>query len=80
MLEIMDLGSSLLGVLYYPSRENKGAYQHRGYRATDLHLCIRIYRTLVFSRRGSKMRSSIAVKMTIFSCIFHISFFLLLFT
>ena len=61
--------------MYYPSKENKGADQLRGYRATDLRLCIRICRTLFFSRRGSKMRSSMAVKMTIFSCIFHISFF-----
>ena len=75
----MDLGSRgiVLGPLYYPSSENKGADQLRGYRTADLRLCFRICRTFVLSRRGSKMRSSMAVKMTIFSCIFHIhvSFF-----
>ena len=79
----MDLGSKdiVLGPLYYPISENKGADQLRGYRAADLRLCFHICRTLVFSRRGSKMRSSMAVKMTIFSCIFHlhVSFFFLFF-
>ena len=41
-------------VLYYPSSENKGADQLRGYREADLCLCFRICKTLVFSRRGSK--------------------------
>ena len=39
--------------LYYPSSENKGADQLRGYREADLRLCFRICRTLVFSWRGS---------------------------
>ena len=68
-----------MGVLFYPSSENKGADQLRGYRAADLCLCFCICRTLVFSRRGSKMRSLVAVKMTIFSCIFHIFFFFFFF-
>ena len=34
--------------LYYPSSENKGADQLRGYRETDLRLCFRICRLLVF--------------------------------
>ena len=36
-------------VLFYPSSENKGANQLRGYREADLRLCFRICRTLVFS-------------------------------
>ena len=36
-------------VLYYPSSENKGADQLRGYREADLRLCFRICRMLVFS-------------------------------
>ena len=39
--------------LYYPSRENKGADQLRGYREADLRLCFRLGRLLVFSRGGS---------------------------
>ena len=34
--------------LYYPSSENKGADQLRGYREADLHLCFRLCRLLVF--------------------------------
>ena len=34
--------------LYYPSSENKGADQLRGYREADLRLCFRLYRLLVF--------------------------------
>ena len=36
-------------VLYYPSSENKGADQLRGYREADLRLCFRICRLFVFS-------------------------------
>ena len=36
-------------VLYYPSSENKGADQLRGYREADLRLCFRICKTLVLS-------------------------------
>ena len=33
--------------------ENKGADQLRGYRKADLHLCFRMCKKPVFSRRGS---------------------------
>ena len=38
--------------LYYPSSENKGADQFRGYREADLRLWFRICRLLVFSWAG----------------------------
>ena len=41
--------------LYYPSSENKGADQLRGYREADLCLCFRLCRLLVFPRGGSNM-------------------------
>ena len=34
--------------LYYPSSENKGADQLRGYREADLRLCFRLGILLVF--------------------------------
>ena len=34
--------------LYYPSSENKGADQLRGFREADLRLCFRLCRLLVF--------------------------------
>ena len=34
---------------YYPSSENKGADQLRGYREADLRLCFRICQKPVFS-------------------------------
>ena len=34
--------------LYYPSSENKGADQLRGYREADLRICFRICKLLVF--------------------------------
>ena len=34
--------------LYYPSSENKGADQLRGYREADLRLCFRLCRLLFF--------------------------------
>ena len=37
--------------MYYPSSENKGADQLRGYR--DLRLCFRLCRLLVFPCGGS---------------------------
>ena len=40
--------------LYYPSNENKGADQLRGYRKADLRLCFRLCRLLVFKWGGSK--------------------------
>ena len=39
--------------LYYPSSENKGADQLRGYREADLRLCFRLCRLLVFPWGGS---------------------------
>ena len=35
-------------VLYYPSSENKGADQLRGYREADLRLCFRICKNVGF--------------------------------
>ena len=48
---------SIAEVLYYPSRENKGADQLCGYCEADLHLCFCICKMLVFSRRGSNIAS-----------------------
>ena len=45
--------------MYYPSNENKGADQLRGYREADLRLCFRICRLLVFLRCGSFMKNCI---------------------
>ena len=39
--------------MYYPSSENNGADQLRGYREADLRLCFRIGKNPVFSRCGS---------------------------
>ena len=39
--------------MYYPSSENKGADQLRGYREADLRLCFRLCRLLVFPWGGS---------------------------
>ena len=39
--------------LYYPSSENKGADQLRGYREADLRLCFRLCSLLVFPWGGS---------------------------
>ena len=39
--------------VYYPSSENKGADQLRGYREADLRLCFRLCRLLVFPWGGS---------------------------
>ena len=41
--------------MYYPSSENKGADQLRGYREADLRLCFRLGKNPVFSRCGSYM-------------------------
>ena len=40
--------------MYYPSSENKGADQLRGYREADLRLCFRICKLLVFPMRRLK--------------------------
>ena len=39
--------------LYFPSSENKGADQLRGYREADLRLCFSLCKLLVFSSGGS---------------------------
>ena len=39
--------------MYYPSSENKGADQLRGYREADLRLCFRLGKNPIFSRCGS---------------------------
>ena len=44
--------------VYYPSSENKGADQLRGYREADLRLCFRLCRLLVFPWGGSYSKSS----------------------
>ena len=41
--------------MYYPSSENKGADQLRGYREADLRLCFRLCRLLVFPWGGSNV-------------------------
>ena len=41
--------------MYYPSSENKGADQFRGYREADLRLCFRLCRLLVFPWGGSNL-------------------------
>ena len=41
--------------LFYPSSENKGADQLRGYREADLRLCFRLCRLFVFPRGGSNV-------------------------
>ena len=43
--------------MYYPSSENKGADQLRGFREADLRLCFRLCKLLVFSRGGSYFRN-----------------------
>ena len=50
--------------LYYPSSENKGADQLRGYREADLRLCFRLCRLLVFSWGGSYLADLILKGMT----------------
>ena len=45
--------------MYYPSSENKGADQLRGYREADLHLCFRQGRLLVFPCGGSNIERSL---------------------
>ena len=43
--------------MYYPSSENKGADQLRGYREADLRLCFRLCRLLVFPWGGSYVKA-----------------------
>ena len=48
--------------MYYPSSENKGADQLRGYREADLRLCFRLCRLLVFQCSGSNVCVVIGIK------------------
>ena len=43
--------------MYYPSSENKGADQLRGYREADLRLCFRLCRLLFFPLGGSYVKA-----------------------
>ena len=52
--------------LYYPSSENKGADQLRGYCEADLRLCFRICRLLVFPWGGSFMNTGMGDKYSMF--------------
>ena len=47
--------------MYYPSSENKGTDQLRGYREADLRLCFRLCKLLVFQRGGSYIRVIIII-------------------
>ena len=49
--------------MYYPSSENKGADQLRGYREADLRLCFRLCRLLVFPCGGSYLMKVAREKM-----------------
>ena len=49
----LKLWSKVEEELYYPSSENKGADQLRGYREADLRLCVRLCRLLFFPWGGS---------------------------
>ena len=46
--------------MYYPSSENTGADQLRGYREADLRLCFRIGNYPVFSRCGSNYKTLVS--------------------
>ena len=48
--------------LYYPSSENKGADQLRGYREADLRLCLRLCGLLVFPMRWLKYKPDMPCK------------------
>ena len=62
--------------MYYPSSENKGADQLRGYREADLRLCFRLCRLLVFTRGGSfvhrllQLQNDLLVILHFFSLLF----------
>ena len=47
--------------LYYPSSENKGTDQLRGYREADLRLCFRQGRLLVFPCGGSIIKNKFGI-------------------
>ena len=54
--------------LYYPSSENKGADQLRGYREADLRLCFCLGRLLVFPCDGSNVKMPTIVGILTFMC------------
>ena len=62
--------SQLEEELYYPSSENKGADQLRGYREADLRLCFRLCRLLVFPCGGS-IRQNILYQYKLMFCKCH---------
>ena len=53
--------------MYYPSSENKGADQLRGYREADLRLCFRICKLLVFPRSGSNVNMTVPSEKVVFA-------------
>ena len=52
MARSLKFWSKVVEELYYPSSENKGTDQLRGYREADLRLCFRLCRLLVFPWGG----------------------------
>ena len=54
----LKFGISVEEELYYPSSENKGADQLRGYREADLRLCFCLCRLIVFPCCGSYILST----------------------
>ena len=53
--------------MFYPSSENKGADQLRGYREADLRLCFRLCTLLVFPWDGSC--TAVKVKLFYLKCL-----------
>ena len=51
--------------LYYPSSENKGADQLRGYREADLRLCFRLCRLLVFPWVRSYVKTKVQISFAV---------------
>ena len=56
--------------MYYPSSENKGADQLRGYREADLRLCFRLCRLLVFPWDGSYVNGAKFLELGVVSSIY----------
>ena len=56
--------------LFYPSSENKGADQLRGYREADLRLCFRLCRLLVFPWVGSYLIRITHARASVSACEF----------
>ena len=51
--------------MYYPSSENKGTDQLRGYREADLRLYFRLCRLLVFPWGGSNMHTCFVLSLEV---------------